>query len=67
MWGIGGVLLKGGSQALVEKPVPVSPCTVCNRIYDCYIGLLKEEALDLTLLRIRFGRGYGPVVRQTKE
>jgi hypothetical protein len=28
---------------------------------------LKEEALDRTLWRIRFERGYGPVVRQTAE
>jgi hypothetical protein len=28
---------------------------------------LKEEALDRTLWRIRFGRGYRPVVRQTTE
>jgi hypothetical protein len=28
---------------------------------------LKEEALDRTLWRNRFGRGYGPVVRQTAE
>jgi hypothetical protein len=28
---------------------------------------LIEEALDLTLWRIRFGRDYGPVVRQTTE
>jgi hypothetical protein len=28
---------------------------------------LKEEALDRTLWRTRFGRGYGPVVRQTIE
>jgi hypothetical protein len=28
---------------------------------------LKEEALDLTLWRTRFGRGYGPVLRQTAE
>jgi hypothetical protein len=28
---------------------------------------LKEEALDRTMWRIRFGRGYGPVVRQTTE
>jgi hypothetical protein len=28
---------------------------------------LKEEALDRTQWRTRFGRGYGPVVRQTKE
>jgi hypothetical protein len=28
---------------------------------------LKEEALDHTLWRNRFGRGYGPVVRQTNE
>jgi hypothetical protein len=26
---------------------------------------LKEEALDRTMWRIRFGRSYGPVVRQT--
>jgi hypothetical protein len=26
---------------------------------------LKEEATDHTLWRIRFGRGYGPVVRQS--
>jgi hypothetical protein len=28
---------------------------------------LKEEALYRTLWRTRFGRGYGPVVRQTTE
>jgi hypothetical protein len=28
---------------------------------------LKEEALDRTLWITRFGRGYGPVVRQTTE
>jgi hypothetical protein len=27
----------------------------------------KEEVLDRTLWRIRFGRDYGPVVRQTTE
>jgi hypothetical protein len=26
---------------------------------------LKEEALDRTLWRTRFGKGYGPIVRQT--
>jgi hypothetical protein len=28
---------------------------------------LKEEALDRTLWRTHYGRGYGPVVRQTAE
>jgi hypothetical protein len=28
---------------------------------------LKEEALDRTLWRTCFARGYGPVVRQTTE
>ena len=28
---------------------------------------LKEEALDRTMWRARFGRGVGPVVRQTAE
>jgi hypothetical protein len=28
---------------------------------------LKEEALDHTVWRTCFGRGYGPVVRQTTE
>jgi hypothetical protein len=27
---------------------------------------LKEEALDRTIWRARFGRGYGPVVRQNE-
>jgi hypothetical protein len=27
----------------------------------------KQEALDRTLWRIRYGRGYGSVVRQTAE
>jgi len=30
-------------------------------------GKLGDEALHRTLVRIRFGRGYGPVVRQTAE
>jgi hypothetical protein len=28
---------------------------------------LKEEALDRTMLTARFGRGFGPVVRQTTK
>jgi hypothetical protein len=28
---------------------------------------LKEEALDHTMWRARFGRGLGPVVRQTTK
>jgi hypothetical protein len=28
---------------------------------------LKEEALDHTLWRVHFGRGYRPVIRQTTE
>jgi len=28
---------------------------------------LKEEALDRTMWRVRFGRGFGPVVRQTTK
>ena len=28
---------------------------------------LKEEALDRTMWSARFGRGFGPVVRQTTE
>jgi hypothetical protein len=28
---------------------------------------LKEEALDCTVWRDRFGRGFGPVIRQTYE
>ena len=28
---------------------------------------LKDEELEHTLWRIRFGRGYGPVVRQTTD
>jgi len=28
---------------------------------------LKEEILDRTMWRVRFGRGFGPVVRQTTK
>jgi hypothetical protein len=28
---------------------------------------LKEEAIDRTMLTARFGRGFGPVVRQTAK
>jgi hypothetical protein len=28
---------------------------------------LKEKALDRTMWRVRFGRGFGPVVRQTAK
>ena len=28
---------------------------------------LKEEALDRTMWRARFGSGFGPVVKQTTE
>jgi hypothetical protein len=28
---------------------------------------LKEEALDRTIWRVRFGRGFGPFVRQTAK
>jgi hypothetical protein len=28
---------------------------------------LKEEALDLTIWRARFGKGFGPVARQTTK
>ena len=28
---------------------------------------LKEEALDRSIWRARFGRGFGPVVRQTAK
>ena len=28
-------------------------------------GKLKEEELDCTLWRVRFGKDYGPVVEQT--
>jgi len=31
------------------------------------INHLKEEALDRTMWRARFGRGFGPVVRQTTK
>ena len=28
---------------------------------------MKEEALDRTMWRARFGRGFGPVVRETTK
>jgi hypothetical protein len=34
-----------------------------RRVYS----FLKEEALDRTMWRASFGRGFGPVVRQTAK
>jgi hypothetical protein len=44
----------------------------CKQLLDDLKGRreywkLKEDALDRTSWRTRFGRGYGPVVRQTTE
>jgi hypothetical protein len=44
----------------------------CRQLLDDFKEMrrywkLKEEALDRTVWRTRFGRGYGPVVRQTTE
>jgi hypothetical protein len=44
----------------------------CRKLLDDLKGRrgyshLKEEALDCTVWRARFGRGFGPVVRQTAE
>jgi hypothetical protein len=44
-----------------------------DRLYHAFFHLvfipnsLKEDALDRTLWRTRFGRGYGLVVRQITE
>jgi hypothetical protein len=37
--------------------------------YDQYWGIshLKEEAPDRTMRRAHFGKGFGPVVRQTTK
>ena len=44
----------------------------CRKLLDDLKGRrgyshLKEEALDRTMWRARFGRGFGPVVRQTTK
>ena len=45
-----------------------SLCQKQRQMRDASSGVkLKEEALARTVWRIRFGRGYGPVVRQTTE
>jgi hypothetical protein len=44
----------------------------CRRLLDDFkerrgYSHLKEEALDHTMRRARFGKGFGPVVRQTAK
>jgi hypothetical protein len=44
----------------------------CRRLLDDIkerrgYSYLKEEALDCTMWRAGFGRGFGPVVRQTAK
>jgi hypothetical protein len=45
---------------------------VCRKLVDDLkerreYSHLKEEALDRTMWKARFGRGFGPVVRQTAK
>ena len=44
----------------------------CRKLLDDFkerrgYSHLKEEALNWTMWRVRFGRGFGPVVRQTTK
>jgi hypothetical protein len=67
--GRGAIHVRVTSQTRRHKPASV--LRTYNPIYDLKekkrYWKLKEEALDRTLWRTRFGRGYGPVVRQTTE
>jgi hypothetical protein len=38
-----------------------------SKIKFQFTSLYRYEALDRTMWRTGFGRGYGPVVRQTAE
>jgi hypothetical protein len=59
------------SVSVIFKPFPGSFQFLLLRCNAFYLTekrrywKLKEEALDRTLWRTRFGRGYRPVVRQT--
>jgi hypothetical protein len=46
-----------------QRAVTVSKLTEAEKILE----IDDEEALDSTLRRTLFGRGHGPVVRQTAE
>ena len=46
---------------------PLDDLNEKNRIMEIERGSMRGEALDRTLCRTRFVRGYGPVVRQTTE
>jgi hypothetical protein len=52
---IGG--MERGGRRRKQLPDDLKETRICRK--------LKEEALDNALWRTRFGRGYGPVVRQT--
>ena len=43
------------------------PIMSLDFIIDIILPHLKEKALDCTVWRARFGRGFGPVVRQTTK
>ena len=56
----GGIEVTGGRGRRRKKPLD----DLKERRGYCQ---LKEEALDRTVWRAGFGRGFGPVVRQTTE
>jgi hypothetical protein len=67
-------LLKHAVEGKIEGIIEVTGRRgrIRNQILDERSGnkgywKLEEEAINRTLWRTRFGRGYGPVVRQTAE
>jgi hypothetical protein len=46
---------------------PISRSQLLCKSLSFYNSHLKEEALDRTMWRARFGRGFGPVVRETTK
>jgi hypothetical protein len=67
-------LLKHVTKGKIEVRIKVTERRgrICKQLLDEFKekigqGKLKKEALDHTIWRIRFGRGYGPVVRHYKE
>jgi hypothetical protein len=56
---------KGSLQSYIREGV--LPLLLCDLTEGSGDSHLKEEALDRTMWGARFGRDFGPVVRQTTK
>jgi hypothetical protein len=67
LWQVIEEKINGGIEVTQDEEEGVGSYLMTDLTERTGYSHLKEEALDRTMWRARFGRGFGPVVRQTTK